>query len=408
MDKCRADMLTIYRSALLAVNGRRCVSDWLTQHPDSDFCHIVAIGKAAAAMAAGALDGLGDRIDTALLITRQGYTDAGLATDGRVRQVVSGHPLPDQRSLAAGRLLLDFLATTTPGAPVLFLISGGASALVEVPVAGISLADLQRCNAWLLGSGLAIASINAVRIALSAIKGGRLARYVSGRPVTALLLSDVPGDDPAMIGSGLLYGADTAVPLSRLPDWLQDLVQSASRIQRDGELAPGIPHHIIADASMARCAASRRARSLGYQVVEHDRLVTGDVLAVAEDFAHALSAGPPALHIWSGEATVVLPEHPGTGGRCQSLALAVALALSGFSIPWWFLAGGSDGSDGPGTGAGGLTDAATLTRIQDSGLDARDCLAAADAGHCLRAANDLLVTGPTGTNVMDIMLGLRH
>ena len=131
-------------------------------------------------------------------------------------------------------------------------------------------------------------------------------------------------------------------------------------------------------------------------------------LPVMSDYcANILTAGPPALHIWSGETTVVLPEHPGTGGRCQSLALAVALATSGASMPWWFLAGGSDGSDGPGTSAGALVDAATLGRIEGYGLDARRGLALADAGNCLRAANDLLITGPTGTNVMDIMIGLR-
>jgi len=407
MDRRRADLLTIYRTALLAVNGRRCINDWLTRHPDRDFRRIVAIGKAAAAMTAGALDVLGDRIVAALVITRQGYTDPGLTTDGRVRQFASGHPLPDQRSLTAGRLLLDFLTSSAAGEPILFLISGGTSALVEVPAEGVSLVDLQRSNTWLLGSGLGIASINAVRIALSAIKGGGLVRYLAGRPATVLLLSDVPGDDPAIIGSGLLYSSDTPVPLSRLPDWLRTLVHDASRMSRGGEPGTGIAHHVIADASLARRTACRRARSSGYTVVEHDHLITGDIRDVANDFADILNTSPPALHIWSGEPTVVLPEHPGTGGRCQSLALAVALALSGSSTPWWFLAGGSDGSDGPGTGAGALVDAASLARIRGAGFDARHCLLAADAGPCLRAAGDLLITGPTGTNVMDIMLGLR-
>ena len=408
MDKCRADLLTIYRTALLAVNGRRCVSEWLTRHPDNDFRHIVAIGKAAAAMAAGALDVLGNRVDTVLVITRPGYTDPGLVPDGRVLQYVSGHPLPDRHSLEAGRLLLDFLAASTPGAPILFLISGGASALVEVPAVGVSLADLQRSNAWLLGSGLTIASINAVRIALSAIKGGRLAEYVSARPATALLLSDVPGDDPAIIGSGLLYPSDTPVPLSRLPVWLQALVRHAGGAPRNGRPEADIPHYIIADVAMARRAACHRAQSIGYPVIEHDHLITADVFEVADYVASILTAGPPALHIWSGEPTVVLPEHPGTGGRCQSLALAVALAMSGSSIPWWFLAGGSDGSDGSGTAAGALIDTDSLARIRAAGLDAQHCLAAADAGNCLRAANDLLVSGPTGSNVTDIMIGLRH
>jgi hydroxypyruvate reductase len=381
----------------------------LRRQPVNDFRHVIAIGKAAAAMAAGALEVLGERPRTVLVITREGYGDPELNADGRVRQCEAGHPLPDQRSLDAGRLLLDCLAVMGPDEPVLFLLSGGTSALVEVLPPPLSLADLQRTNAWLLASGLPIQAINTVRAALSSIKAGRLAAYLSDRPATVLLLSDVPGDDPAIIGSGLLYCPPVPRSLPELPAWLQTLIKQADNPWADNACGADIPHHVIANASMARQAACHQARQSGYSVVEHESLISGDVFAVAANMAAMISASQPALHVWSGETTVVLPEHPGRGGRCQSLALAVALAMPPSSPgPWHLLAAGSDGSDGPGQSAGAFIDSETLSRIHAAGFDPRQCLAAADAGTCLRAVDGLLMTGPTGTNVMDLILAWRH
>jgi hydroxypyruvate reductase len=408
MTASRADLLTIYRSALAAVNGRRCVGDWLRRQPATRFRHVVAIGKAAAAMAAGAVDVLDGQLATVLVITREGYGDTRLNADSRVRQYESGHPLPDQRSLAAGRQLLDCLAAMASDEPVLFLVSGGASALVEVLPPPVSLTDLQRANAWLLASGLPIQAINAVRAALSTIKAGRLTAYLSDRPATVLLLSDVPGDDPAIIGSGLLYRPATVQPLPRLPAWLQALVQKATDSRPSAGSDTDIPHHVIASARTARLAACRRARALGYPVIEHEQLITGDVLDAAVTLVAMMGASRPGLHIWSGETTVTLPERPGQGGRCQSLALALALCMPRAEGDWYFLAAGSDGSDGPGQIAGALVDSDTCSRIRAAGHDPQQCLSAADAGTCLQATDDVVVTGPTGTNVMDIMLGLRH
>lgn len=411
MKQHRANLLSIYHAALKAVHGRRCVAEWLQQHPQGDSCHVVAIGKAAAAMSAGALDVLAGQIERMLVITRHGYGDAVLSQDGRVHQLESGHPVPDQASLDAGQAMLDFIASTPSSSPLLFLISGGTSALVEVLPDGVTLSDLQRVNDWLLGSGLPIQQMNAVRCALSSIKGGRLATYLQGRPTQVLLISDVAEDDPAIIGSGLLFANDGSglEGIQGLPAWLVGLLAGVKSAAPESLSLQGpiIPHHIIASADSARQAAVSQAQQLGYYVVEHRQRITGDIYVVANQLAGTLAAGELVLHVWSGETTVILPENPGNGGRCQSLALAFVLQQQRRNLhEWLFLAAGSDGSDGSGETAGALVDGQTCSRLLAAGVDAQQCLARADAGSCLQLSQDLIVTGPSGTNVMDIMMAL--
>lgn len=414
MKKHRANLLSIYHAALKAVHGRECVSGWLRQHPQAGSCHVIAIGKAAAAMAMGALDVLGNQLERMLVITRHGYGEPELSRDSRVRQMESGHPVPDQSSLDAGQAMLDFIAGTHTSTPLLFLISGGASALVEVLPEDLTLTDLRHVNHWLLGSGLPIESMNAVRIALSRIKGGRLSAYLQGRKALVLLVSDVPDDDPAIIGSGLLH-PDVDSPLGAIddfPDWLNDMIVRASSTVSvlDDACQPEeiIPHHVVASADHARWASLQQAQQLGYHTYEHQQRVTGDINVVAAQLSSALADNDPGLHIWTGETTVELPEKLGNGGRCQSLALTFALQQQCHDLrEWLFLAAGSDGSDGASEAAGALVDGLSVSRIMAAGLDPRQCLIRADAGTCLNSAQDLIITGPTGTNVMDIMLGLR-
>jgi len=419
VNQHRVNLLSIYHAALEVVQGRESVAAWLRDQPQKDCRHVVAIGKAAAAMASGALDVLDGQLDRLLVITRHGYTCPALAQHNRVLQLEAGHPLPDQASLDAGRALLDFIAEVPASAPLLFLISGGTSALVEVLPEGLTLADLQHINRWLLGSGLPIQEMNTLRCVFSAIKGGRLATYLCGRPAQVLLISDVPEDNPAIIGSGLLYPAvNTGLDMIiDVPDWLDELlprVVSGSSDILPPSPTPAIPHYIVASADSARQAAVQKALQLEYEVFEHRQRVYGDIHEVAQRLVHTMMESGPGLHIWSGETTVMLPETPGDGGRCQSLALAIALimagnseAIQGASPGWCLLAAGSDGSDGAGEAAGALVDGLTLSRIKAAGFDPEQCLARADAGRCLKSAQDLIFTGPTGTNVMDVMLGLR-
>ncbi len=402
----RADLLAVYRAALEAVAGRRCVAQALAGEAGSGALHVVAIGKAAAAMYGGAEAALGGRIARALVITKAGHAD-GLVPGQRLQLLEAGHPWPTQASLEAGEALLDFIAAAPAQGQFLFLISGGASSLVEMLPPGVALADLHRLNDWLLGSGLDIHAMNHVRKALSCIKGGRLARKLAGRRARVLLISDVPGDDPATIGSGLLVAQREAVPDLDLPDWVTALMARGPALPAPADPCfESVALEIVATLDGARRAAAARGRALGYEVFEDASVLRGDAMAVACRLSGELLAAPPGLYIWGGETTVTLPAQPGRGGRNQALALRAALELAGEDRVL-FLAAGTDGSDGPTGDAGALVDGATVARGEAEGVSAQRCLAAADAGTFLAASGDLIRTGPTGTNVMDLMLGLK-
>jgi hydroxypyruvate reductase len=397
-------LLEIYAAALQAVNGRERVRAYLAQHPLPGEVHVIALGKAAAAMVRGVMDMPGTHIAGACIVTKHGY--------GEILPwpcIEAGHPLPDEHSLAAGAAVAEFACQLPPRAQVLVLLSGGASSLVELPRAGITLDDLRELNQWLLASGLDIAQCNALRKRLSQIKGGRLAKQLAPRPVLCLCLSDVPGDDPSVIASGPLV-ADTSVSdvseLPALPARLRALL-SKEVLPPATEWFRNVRVEVVATLAQAKAAAGQAAQGLGYRVQVHADFVAGDALAAANTLVQALRAGEPGIvHVWGGETTVQLPANPGRGGRNQSLALAAALALDG-DDRLFLLAAGTDGSDGPGSDAGALVDGASVARGHAHGLDARAALAAADAGSFLEAGGDLIETGPTGTNVMDIMLGLK-
>ena len=347
--------------------------------------NVVAIGKAAGAMSQGACDVLGERMATAIVVTKPGHCPELVARDNRVRLRESAHPVPDERSLGAGQAVADFVSGLPENAQVLFLVSGGASSLVELPAPGVTLGDIQEVNSRALGAGVGIGEINARRRALSRLKGGGLAVLAGRRRSLALMISDVPGDDPAVIGSGLLHAAS-----------------------REGAGAiPEIPFRIVATVRQACRAAGRCGTAAGLKVRIARGRFSGNALRLGQRFARAVElADEGTLLVWGGESTVRLPAHPGIGGRNQHLALASAIALAGRSDVA-LLAAGTDGIDGVSQDAGGLVDGATCERGSDAGLDARVCLARADAGTFLEAAGDLVHTGPTLTNVGDIVLGLR-
>lgn len=404
----RTDLRAIFASALQAVNGRRCTAAFLSAHPPARPVFLVATGKAAAAMANGATDILGDRLIRALVVTKSGHLDSSLTNDSRFTCLEAAHPLPDHRSLVAGEALMRFLERAPDDAELLFLISGGTSSLVEVLPGGVTLATLQKVNHWLLGSGLSISEVNGIRQAISRIKGGRLASSLGGRDARVLMISDVPGDDPAIIGSGLLYpAAGSPAVLSGLPAWLEALLARDGVPLGAGSVDPGpAPHHVIARLEDALEAASSHARSLGYPASIIPARLDGDAVAAGRAIIDYLADKPAGIYLRGGETTVRLPAHPGQGGRCQSLALAAALEIRQHES-LVLLAAGTDGTDGPGGAAGALVDPETVSRGAARGLDARHCLDAADAGSFLAASGDLLVTGPTGTNVTDLVVALK-
>lgn len=381
LDPRRALLLALLQTALAAVEGRRLTARYLRARAVSGEWWVAAVGKAAASMALGAHDVLGSALRRTLVITKDGHHDAETQRLPGLTLYESSHPVPDERSLLAGEQLLQFARELPLGAQALFLVSGGASALVEVLAPGVDLAELRALNVGGLAQGLDIAALNARRQQISRLKGGRFAALLEGRPALALFLSDVPTDAPSLIGSGLLG-------ISPPPADAHD------RIERI----------VLASIDTALEAVRRRIPERA-QHVSAERFA-GDAAVLGVRFASELLEGPPGLGARGGESVVHLPERPGRGGRSQHLALCAAQHLAG-SRDAFLLAVGTDGTDGPTSDAGALVDGATVTRVQAAGLDAHESLARADSAAALAAAGDLVHTGPTGTNVGDLVLTLK-
>ena len=406
IDAGRKALLEIFHAALARVEGEGVVYRHLKRQPLQGELSLVAIGKAAGAMARGAQRALGKQLVDGLVISKHGHLGNYSARSHPLIGIEGSHPVPDGQSLDAGERLLEYLQGLPPERPLLFLISGGASSLVEVLHPGIGLPQLQAVNRWLLGSGLAIDRMNRIRRALSAIKGGGLLRWIGPRPVQALLISDVAGDDPSVIGSGLLVPAHDEQPASTipgLPDWLRALLSASppAPVER-GQ----VELYLLATLRDAREAAAAEARRLGFKTHLSHAFLSADAENAGRRLALELLDSWPGIYVWGGETTVQLPAEPGRGGRNQHLALSAALEMEGRDDVC-LLSAGTDGTDGPGEDAGALVDGGTVGRARREGIDAVDALQRADAGTLLAASGDLLHTGPTGTNVMDLVIGLR-
>lgn len=399
MDRYRQALLAAYAAGVRAVEGERVTENWLSKHPGEGPVAMIALGKAAGAMALGAQKALGERLLRGLVISKPGHADSEALDTQRIRICEGAHPLPDGTSLAAGQALIEFIEGLSADLPVLVLISGGASALVEVLRPGVTLEDLARANDWLLANGLPIAGINAVRRRLSRLKGGGLASMLGARQVTGLLISDVEGDDPAVIGSGpLTVPATTRLP-EGLPDWLQRLLPAG----QDTPAASEAQVVLVATLDDALAAAEAELVSQGLEVRRHRPHLDCDLLEVVEQVGRALRTDRGLVHLWGGEATVVLPSDPGRGGRNQQLALHLAGVIGG-DTDAVALCAGTDGTDGPTADAGGLVDNRTTDRGRTEGLVLEDYLRRADAGSYLERTGDLVSTGPTGTNVTDLVI----
>ncbi|WP_455221268.1 glycerate kinase type-2 family protein [Kaarinaea lacus] len=404
----RSQLKSIFHDAVEAVNGARCVAEYLQNHPPSGDVCLIAIGKAACSMVQGAEQVLGNQITHHLVITKHSYLCSPFTN---LEVLEAGHPVPDQSSLDAGEHLLDLLHNIPNNIQVLFLISGGTSALVEALPGSATIAELERLNTWLLQSGIPIATINAIRKRVSSIKGGRLARHLGGRKTTVLLLSDVQGDDPAVIGSGLLFPSDETsvhIKMEILPEDIRELLTCAPSMPAHHDPCfSNINWKIVANLQQAMNAANAAAKHRGYQTILHREYLEGDAIDCGKRIAHAIQTQPGEFHIWGGETTVKLPENPGKGGRCQSLALSAAIALQ-HNKDWCLLAAGTDGDDGVSGAAGVCVDADSIQRALtnlDKSAKPLDYLNNADAGSFFQAGGDLIFTGPTGTNVTDLVFG---
>ena len=391
-------LLNLYHSAIDAVDGRLLVNRWLSEN-SGRFTHCVAIGKAAPAMLEGALDRL-PGLQHSLLICPPEKLSRSHKRNKKLTVLPASHPLPDESSLAAGRALLDFVRTRQAGEHVLFLISGGSSAMVELPVDFMDLEKLQQANRYLLASGKDIARINAWRQRFSKIKGGGLLNYLAA-PATQLLLSDVRDDRLDIIGSGLL------VPSALTPDedvYLNALLPADYR-------KPAVPDvqietHVIGNLEMAKQAAAESARAEGLPVTVYPEFIEGEACDAAGYLYRQLINAPAGVHIWGGEATVRLPDRPGVGGRNQTLALAFADRVR--DVPdLHLLAAGTDGIDGNSRNAGGVVCHYTVQKAEGLGFDIQREIENANAGIVLMATDDVVRVDNSPTNVMDIYIAYK-
>jgi hydroxypyruvate reductase len=336
-----------------------------------------------------------------------------------IEVIESSHPVPDANGEAGARRVLESVRGLGPDDLVLALMSGGASALMALPAPGLTLADKQVVNRALLACGATISEMNCVRKHLSAIKGGRLAAAAAPARVVTLAISDVPGDDPAVIGSGPTVPDPTTFAQARAllaryhitpsPAVAARLAQDADETPKPGSLAHA-ELHLIATPAMALAAAAETARGLGLtplilgDALEGESREMGTVMAgIARSIAtHGLPVAAPALLLSGGETTVTIGQGPaGRGGRNTEFLLGLAVALAG-APGIWAAAGDTDGIDGTDDAAGAIVAPDTLARARAAGLDPRAMLDGHDSYSLFDAIGDLIRTGPTLTNVNDI------
>lgn len=392
-------LLGLARAGLAAVEPRAATRNTLSAFLPDGRVDVLAVGKAAQSMAQGALDWLGDRVGEGLVIhPAEGLP---LLDDGRFHCLAASHPLPDASSLRAGAEVLSWASARPPGRNVLLLVSGGASALLEALPEGVPPEVLVALNDWALASGHDIRTVNGLRRRLSRVKDGRLLARLSACRVTALYLSDVPNDDPTVLGSGLLGRAGAIEPLPA------DLPSSLAGWLACADLPTGHPPPTalacIGSVRTAMDAIAAAGRGLGLPApVVLD--LGGPAEQAAAEVLQCAGRHEGTWVIAGGETTVSLPARPGPGGRNQHLALAAAMGLAGRDSGA-LLALATDGRDGPGMAAGALVDSGTVERGRAAGLDPLRALASASSGEFLAASGDLLTTGPTGTNVGDLVIG---
>ncbi|MGE5190235.1 MAG: glycerate kinase type-2 family protein [Gemmatimonadota bacterium] len=440
----KRELESLFRAAVAAVDPARLVRESLRADArgvalsaGGDFAfvpwrdvgniYLVGGGKAARAMGDAAAAILGERVTAGVVAVPRGSG----GTEGCVRFVEAGHPLPDAGSRAAAAEMLALLARAGADDLVVALLSGGGSAMISAPPEGVSPGDKEAAIRLMLRSGADIAELNTLRKHLSAVKGGRMAAAAHPARVFALVLSDVPGDSPSLVASG---------PFSPDPTTYRDAMRILVGRRLCANVPPSVRDHVAAGVAgsvpetpgpgdplfgkvacavagsnrVALEAAARAARGAGAGDIRVlPGFLRGEARACAVAFvaelreaAASLPPGRAAVLVAGGETTVAV-RGGGRGGRSQEFALAAALALDG-SDGIAVLAAGTDGVDGPTDAAGAFADGATCARARAAGLSPGEHLARNDSHPFFGALSDLLVTGPTGTNVADVALGVAR
>ena len=399
------------RHVLARVQPDAAVKEALARQELTGPVTLVAIGKAAWSMANAAVEELGDQVRDGIVITKYHHSQGPIP---RVRVLEAGHPVVDEQSLLATREALRLTSGLSEQDLVLFLISGGGSALFEEPMAGVELPELMAITEQLLRSGADITEINTVRKHLSQVKGGKFARHCSPAQILSIVLSDVLGDPLDVIASGPAYpdASTSEQALAILARYgIRTEEQIPAIIRQETPKALDNVETIITGSVTRLCtAAAEIARELGYEAFILSSTVDGEAREVGQMFAALAgeirtgksSFEPPCALIAGGE-TVVRIIGTGKGGRNQELALACARGIDGLEDLLFFSLG-SDGTDGPTDAAGGIVDGTTAGRLRDTGCPIEVYLDNNDSYHGLQASGGLLVTGPTGTNVNDLMV----
>ncbi len=407
----RALLRQLFDAAVAAAHPKVCVPPHLPAPPEKGRTIVVGAGKAAAAMARAVEDHWRGPL-SGLVVTRDGYGAPCL----KIEVIEAAHPVPDERGRAAAGRMLELVRAAKPDDLVLCPMSGGASALLVLPAPGVALADKQATTRALLKSGATIHEINCVRKHLSAIKGGRLAAASPARMLT-LAISDVVGDDPSVIGSGPTVPdpstfADARAILAKYAIEPAPAVRAHLEAAADESPKPGDPrlaraeYRLVASPKDALAAAAAKAQALGIEPIVLGESVEGEARAVgaehaamARKLAADSSCAKPFVILSGGELTVTI-EGRGSGGPSTEYLLGMALALKG-ARGIHALAADTDGIDGSEDNAGAFVGPNTLARARDYTLDPAGCLDANDAYSFFRALGDLLLSGPTFTNVND-------
>ena len=434
--RLRKDALAIFKTALKAADPVEAVLRFLRRDgetliagarryplPGFEKVWVIGAGKASAAMAQGVERVLGKRIAGGVVCVKYGHG----APLKRATVHEAAHPVPDEAGVEGARRILEMAANAGPKDLVICVISGGASALTPCPAGSISLAEKQQTTKLLLECGASIHEINTVRKHISAFKGGRLAAAAAPATLVTLMLSDVIGDSLDVIGSGPTVADESTFGdtrsilaryglLSRIPASVSEWIADGCDGMIEETPKPGDPvfrktqNLVVGSNRLAVDAAAKKARELGYRPLVLSTFVEGETREVARVHAAILKevraasrpVKAPCCVISGGETTVTI-RGDGLGGRSQEFVLAAAIDLAGMPNVA-VLCGGTDGTDGPTDAAGAIGDGLTVARAKEKSLDPRDYLARNDSYHFFDALGDLVKTGPTRTNVMDVRL----
>ena len=438
IERARKDALAIFESGVKAVDPARAVKNHVRLEGNClavgkkaidlsrfDRISVVGAGKASVSMAQAVEEILGGRLNSGLVNTKYGYS----VPLKRVQVIEAGHPVPDEAGFCGSQKIAQFLEKTDKKDLVFFLISGGGSALLPYPVEGITLEDKQMMTRILLEVGASIHEINTLRKHLSQVKGGRLARLAHPSTLVSLILSDVIGDDLDSIASGPTVPDHTTFDdcldilekyriLNRIPPAVAEIIYKGARGEIEETPKPGDPvfertqNLIIGSNIMAVEAAAKKAEELGYNTLILSTFIEGETRDVAKVHAgiakEILSSGNPINRpacVLSGGETTVTIRGKGKGGRNQEFCLAASIDIDGRDGVV-LLSAGTDGTDGPTDAAGAIADGTTVSRAKKLGLNPGRYLRENDSYHFFEALDDLIITGPTYTNVMDLRIML--